>query len=177
MWKDISFLRAEPRRYNITSAYVSLARTQLIVHTQLKGILGNVVLTWVARFQLKLGGCYLKRRGVGVPCAQGVNDPLCLCGGTGSIPGPVQWVKDPVLPQLWRRSQMQLRFSPLPGNFHIPLVQSIQTHTNIYIYICRQVGRQISRQIGRQKERVDIGIQPTVSVTLVMPPGSHILQL
>ena len=31
-----------------------------------------------------------------------------------------QWVKDLVLLQLWYRSQLQLRFSPWPGNFHMP---------------------------------------------------------
>jgi len=43
--------------------------------------------------------------------------PCCLCSGSGwytgtsSIPGPVQWVKDPVLPLLW------LEFDPWPENF------------------------------------------------------------
>ena len=32
----------------------------------------------------------------------------------------VQCVKDPALPQLWCRSQLQLRFDPWPGNFHMP---------------------------------------------------------
>ena len=36
---------------------------------------------------------------------------------TGSIPSPAQWVKDPVLPQLWLRSQLWLRYDPWPGNF------------------------------------------------------------
>ena len=30
-----------------------------------------------------------------------------------------QQVKDPALPKLWHRSQLWLRFSPWPGNFHI----------------------------------------------------------
>ena len=29
-------------------------------------------------------------------------------------------LKDPTLLQLWQRSQLQLRFSPLSGNFHMP---------------------------------------------------------
>ena len=43
-----------------------------------------------------------------------VNDPLAyLCGFGGSILSPVQWVKDPALPQLRHRlSWMQLRFNP-----------------------------------------------------------------
>ena len=46
----------------------------------------------------------------------GVKD---LITGIGSIPGPAQWVKDPVLPALWQRLQLQLRFSPWPRNFHM----------------------------------------------------------
>ena len=37
-------------------------------------------------------------------CAQWVNDPACLSRGMGLIPGPVKWVKDPELLQLWRGS-------------------------------------------------------------------------
>ena len=44
---------------------------------------------------------------------QWVNNPACLYGGTGLIPGPVQWLKDLALLQLW------LRFSLWPGNFHL----------------------------------------------------------
>ena len=42
------------------------------------------------------------------------NDLACLCGGVGLTHGLVQWVKHPALPQL------QLGFSPWPGNFHVP---------------------------------------------------------
>jgi len=31
----------------------------------------------------------------------------CLCGGGGLIPGPVQWVKDLMLLQLWHRSKAE----------------------------------------------------------------------
>ena len=34
-----------------------------------------------------------------------------------------QWVKDPVLLQLWQRWQLQLGFDPWPGNFHTLWVQ------------------------------------------------------
>ena len=42
----------------------------------------------------------------------------CLCSGrdADSIPGPVRWVKDLVLLQLWYKLQLQLRFDPWPGN-------------------------------------------------------------
>ena len=35
---------------------------------------------------------------------------------TGLIPGLMQWVKDPVLPQLWLRLQLQLGSDPWPRN-------------------------------------------------------------
>ena len=34
----------------------------------------------------------------------------------------VQWVKDPVLLQLWDRLQLCLGFDPWPENFHMPRV-------------------------------------------------------
>ena len=39
------------------------------------------------------------------------------------IPAVVQQVKDPALAQLWPRLQLQLRFDPWPGYFHMPWVQ------------------------------------------------------
>lgn len=47
-----------------------------------------------------------------------------LSGGSGSFPGPVQWVKDLALPQLWCRLQLWLGFSPWPRNVHMPQVQA-----------------------------------------------------
>ena len=41
------------------------------------------------------------------------------CDSTGLIPGLVQWAKDLALAQLQGSLQLQLRFSPWPGNFHM----------------------------------------------------------
>ena len=41
---------------------------------------------------------------IGVPSvAKWVDDLAYLCGGTGSIPSSMQWVKDLVLLKLWHR--------------------------------------------------------------------------
>ena len=46
----------------------------------------------------------IQKRKLGVPAVtQWVSNQVFLCGGTGLIPGPAQWVKDPMLPQLWHR--------------------------------------------------------------------------
>ena len=45
------------------------------------------------------------------------NNLACLCGGADAIPGLAQWVKGPVLPKVWRKLQVQLRFDPWPGEF------------------------------------------------------------
>ena len=42
--------------------------------------------------------------------------------GKEEFPTVTQWVKDSALSQLWRRSQMQLRFETWPGNIHIQWV-------------------------------------------------------
>ena len=66
-------------------------------------------------------GSFFGSRPEGVPTVvPWVSDLACLCGGAGLIPGPVKQVKDPVLPQLWCSSQMQLGFDPWPANFHTP---------------------------------------------------------
>ena len=38
------------------------------------------------------------------------------------VPAVPPWVKDLVLLQLWHRLQLQLRFDPWPGKFHIPIL-------------------------------------------------------
>ena len=45
----------------------------------------------------------------------------CLCGGTGLIPLPSQWVKDPaLLPPGHSWHAARLRFHTWPRNFHMP---------------------------------------------------------
>ena len=55
------------------------------------------------------GGYYIIKKDLCDLCGvstlvQWVSDLTCLCGGTGLIPSPAQWVKDLVLLQLWCRS-------------------------------------------------------------------------
>ena len=38
----------------------------------------------------------------------------CLCGSAGSIPSLVQWVKDPMLPQIWLGCSSSLDWIPGP---------------------------------------------------------------
>ena len=38
----------------------------------------------------------------------------------------MQWVKDPVLPWFWYRSQLWLWFDPWPRNFHMPQVRPLK---------------------------------------------------
>ena len=37
-----------------------------------------------------------------------------------------QWNKNPALPRLWCRWQLQLGFGPWPGNFHMLQVQPLK---------------------------------------------------
>ena len=53
----------------------------------------------------------------------GVRVQHYLYSSTGSIPHPLQWVKDLALLQLWHRSKLQLRFIHWPRNFHMLWVQ------------------------------------------------------
>ena len=65
----------------------------------------------------------------GVPAmSQCVNDLAYHCGGNDLIPGLAQWIKDPLLLQLWYRSQLQLRLDPWPRNFHVPWGGKKQTN-------------------------------------------------
>ena len=58
-------------------------------------------------------------------CHSRLRIQLYLCSGSGcywgsgSIPRPVQWIKDPALLQPWHKSQVQCRFDSCPGNFDI----------------------------------------------------------
>ena len=59
-------------------------------------VMSNICTTGVDYFY-KEEKSYLKCTS-GVPAVvQWVNDPACLCGGSGLLPGLVQWVKDLVL--------------------------------------------------------------------------------
>ena len=44
---------------------------------------------------------------------KGLRTCCCLCEVVGSIPGPTRWVKDPVLPWLWRRLAITAPIQPL----------------------------------------------------------------
>ena len=41
----------------------------------------------------------------------------------GLIPGPAQWIKDPVLPEQWCRSKLRLASDPWNGHMGIPYAQ------------------------------------------------------
>ena len=55
----------------------------------------------------------------------GLRIQCCLCNrsghssGVGLIPCLVQYIKDPALPQLWCRSELQLRFDSRPGKLAV----------------------------------------------------------
>ena len=48
----------------------------------------------------------------------------------------VHWVKDLALPQVWNRSQLQLRLDPYPQNFHMSQVQPKEkTKPDVYTVV------------------------------------------
>ena len=60
----------------------------------------------------------------GVPVVvQWVPDPACLYGGTSSIPGSAQGVKDLVLLHLWHRLQFWAQIPPLA--WELPYVMGV----------------------------------------------------
>ena len=63
----------------------------------------------------------------GVPSmAQWVRNPTAVAQAAVEMrvpsPTPHDGLKEPVLPQLWHRSQLWLRFTPWPRNYHMLLV-------------------------------------------------------
>lgn len=73
--------------------------------------------------------------------AQGSRIQHCLCssldccGGTSSTRSPVLWAKERLLPQLWHRWRLQLRFN-MPVNFNMPWVWPLKKITG-YTPFCR----------------------------------------
>ena len=68
----------------------------------------------------------------------------CLCGNADLIPGLLQWVKDPVLPQLWHRLQLHLGFYLRPGNFHMPDRRPKKKKKNLLFLIENILSRAVS---------------------------------
>ena len=60
----------------------------------------------------------------------------------------VWWVKDPALPQLWHRSQLQYGFHPWPGNFHMSQMRRKKERQKD-----RKKDRKTERQTDRKKDR------------------------
>ena len=65
--------------------------------------------------------------------AQWVKNPACSSSAAwvaaeawGLIPGLALWVEELALPHLWCRLQLWVRFSPWPGNFHMPQAQPLK---------------------------------------------------
>ena len=66
------------------------------------------------------GNIFRAHTGLGTVCIP----PVRLRGEKKRVSAVVQWVKDPALLQWWHRSQLQFRFDPWPGNFH--MLQCVQ---------------------------------------------------
>ena len=60
-----------------------------------------------------------------------------------------QWAKDPVLLQLWCRSQLWIRFSPWSRNFYIyATCMAKKREKNFYFnYICKKREREIAKYL------------------------------
>ena len=58
------------------------------------------------------------------------------------------WLKDPVLPQLWHRSQLRLSFDPWPRNFHMPQTwqNKNKTKTGFILRDRKQRPKKLERQ-------------------------------
>ena len=83
----------------------------------------------------------------------------------GSIPGPAQWVKDPVLVQRW------LGFDPWPGNFHMwPKKKKREMRMKIWLLTPhmgkpRPNGSQMPPQRSTHQLEVDLRLEPHSYVT------------
>ena len=56
----------------------------------------------------------------------------------GSIPGPAQWVKSQVLPQLWLRSKLWLGSDPWPGNSICCRVDKKEKKKNLNFHMVKE---------------------------------------
>ena len=100
--------------------------------------LGSQALLFPLEITIALFSCFFRKQyNREFPLGLCRSEPSWYHEDVGSIPCPAQWVKDLVLCELWCRSQMwlrsgvamsgrqlQLRFNPYPGNFHMSRVRS-----------------------------------------------------